>query len=186
MALNDEQKQEAKLLYEEGHTLLQIGNIFTNRGFPMTRSAIGGALKRLGVLGARLPNHLKSYNAETKARKEAEKKAAERPKIKFRKLSVVKPESGKRTVVLALPQKPPYKLEDTSSVMPEGITLMQLTSSSCRWPGDSPTGVGHVFCGKRAVEGMPYCAAHCEAAYRPIPSRGRPYVRKYDGPTYRG
>jgi GcrA cell cycle regulator len=45
-------------------------------------------------------------------------------------------------------------------------TLLQLTSSVCRWPFGEPSSPDFFFCGGGAVEGKPYCAGHCRMAYR--------------------
>lgn len=42
--------------------------------------------------------------------------------------------------------------------------LVDLSESSCRWPlGERE----FMFCNATAVEGHPYCVAHCRAAFRP-------------------
>lgn len=43
-----------------------------------------------------------------------------------------------------------------------GLTIMELTAHTCRWPThDDP----FLFCGALPVEGSPYCAAHTGIAY---------------------
>ncbi len=56
--------------------------------------------------------------------------------------------------------------------MDEGIPLLDLPDSGCRWPVDEDEMTrDHLFCGKprytRQGEemAMPYCLEHCEDAY---------------------
>ena len=49
----------------------------------------------------------------------------------------------------------------------EGLTIYQLGFGDCRWPLGEVTAEAAVFsyCGTAAVEGRPYCGAHCRKAY---------------------
>lgn len=44
-------------------------------------------------------------------------------------------------------------------------TLADLTSQTCRWPIGDPKEENFHFCGKPVIQGKPYCADHCAAAY---------------------
>ena len=46
-------------------------------------------------------------------------------------------------------------------------TLMELGSSTCRWPVGEPGAAGFLFCGAVSLEARPYCAAHDRIARRP-------------------
>ena len=43
--------------------------------------------------------------------------------------------------------------------------LMDLKTSTCRWPIGEPTDEDFHFCGKQTVMGKPYCPDHCQIAY---------------------
>ena len=49
-------------------------------------------------------------------------------------------------------------------------TILGLSSGpppkTCQWPLGHPGQDGFRFCGGKVVPGKPYCAAHCEVAYR--------------------
>jgi GcrA cell cycle regulator len=45
------------------------------------------------------------------------------------------------------------------------IRLEGLKAGMCSWPDGEPGTEGFRFCGEPAIEGRPYCAAHCERAY---------------------
>ena len=47
-----------------------------------------------------------------------------------------------------------------------GATLLNLTSTTCRWPQGHPGEPGFAFCGARTAAGQPYCAYHASVAYQ--------------------
>ncbi len=48
---------------------------------------------------------------------------------------------------------------------PRLVTLEDLTAGMCRWPFGDPGDEDFHFCGKKAVQGKPYCADHAAKAY---------------------
>jgi len=55
----------------------------------------------------------------------------------------------------------------------EGVTIMELRESTCRWPLGDPTTPEFRYCGGRAISGLPYCAHHSQLAYQPATERKR-------------
>ena len=47
---------------------------------------------------------------------------------------------------------------------PGGITIMDLTGSTCRWPV-SGTGADMMYCGNEVHKEKSYCVEHCRVAY---------------------
>lgn len=47
-----------------------------------------------------------------------------------------------------------------------GATLLNLTSTTCRWPQGHPGEPGFAFCGARTAPGQPYCPYHASIAYQ--------------------
>jgi GcrA cell cycle regulator len=45
-------------------------------------------------------------------------------------------------------------------------SLLELSSSTCRWPVGDPARPDFFFCGADPLEGKPYCAAHWTRAYQ--------------------
>ncbi len=45
------------------------------------------------------------------------------------------------------------------------ITLMDLTPTTCRFPVEYITGIGHTFCGSPIMPNNVYCKPHCDIAY---------------------
>jgi GcrA cell cycle regulator len=50
---------------------------------------------------------------------------------------------------------------------PNVVTLDRLSANMCSWPEGEPGTADFRFCGTPAVDGKPYCAAHCKIAYVP-------------------
>ena len=46
-----------------------------------------------------------------------------------------------------------------------GITIMQLTPYTCRWPLGDVGSADFAYCGGVSLEGCPYCAEHAKVAY---------------------
>jgi GcrA cell cycle regulator len=53
----------------------------------------------------------------------------------------------------------------------EGVSLLDLKASSCRWPLGDPAEEGFVFCGAKTAPGETYCKCHAEVAF---PARAKP------------
>lgn len=54
-----------------------------------------------------------------------------------------------------------------------GVKLLDLDSTTCRWPRGTPGEPGFEFCGGYAPDGRPYCRSHCALAYLTPQSRSR-------------
>jgi GcrA cell cycle regulator len=52
--------------------------------------------------------------------------------------------------------------------------LLELTERDCRWPGPG-AGLALWFCAAPAVDGQPYCGAHCAIAYGAAPRPKLPW-----------
>lgn len=69
---------------------------------------------------------------------------------------------AKRPAVEDAPEEP-IVTEDGYIAFP--TSLFDLKSHDCRWPHGDPKDDRFGFCGQPAVEGKPYCTAHCRRAY---------------------
>lgn len=47
-----------------------------------------------------------------------------------------------------------------------GISLLELTEKTCRYPYGDPQKSGFHFCGGNSLPGLPYCSHHAEIAYQ--------------------
>ena len=103
--------------------------------------------------------------APVKAVPAAKKSAEKAPQT----TEVAKPAKGLKkvprpTVILPKSRRDMF-IKKTSQHVHKGIPLTELKTNSCRWPLGDPTDPDFSFCGKEAVPGKPYCAAHCVEAY---------------------
>ena len=64
----------------------------------------------------------------------------------------------------AVRAKPAKMADEPLPVFENPKTLMELQFGDCRWPGDG-RGIDMLYCGAPALEGRPYCLAHCRIAY---------------------
>lgn len=66
--------------------------------------------------------------------------------------------------------EPAVEIDDAPGA---GVSLMQLTNSTCRWPIGAPGEDGFKFCGANADlnGGRPFCAWHTRIAYEPPAAR---------------
>jgi GcrA cell cycle regulator len=62
----------------------------------------------------------------------------------------------------------PAPVEPVPFVNGARITLLQLTSQTCKWPIGDPQQADFCFCGHQPRENSPYCDYHARAAYVPL------------------
>ena len=74
------------------------------------------------------------------------------------------PKAGKKPVLIPQSRRELFT-KKTSQVKHKGVPLVELKTTSCRWPLGDPNDPDFSFCGKEAVPGKPYCATHCLEAY---------------------
>ena len=138
MKWSDNDVSELKNLWlTKGKTMLEI-----SRHFGVSRSAISGRLRRLGLVGAE------------------RNKAALSPRQK-RKIGEIKP---MRSVAKIL--KEPASIVVTDDGGPVGI--MELRRHHCRFIEGDPRDSDKPYCGQRVKEeGSAYCPYHYAIVYRP-------------------
>lgn len=73
-------------------------------------------------------------------------------------VSIAKPSK----IALALPAGSHHEIPVPIS---RGLSLMQLTDKTCKFPYGDPKEPGFSFCGHAPEEGRPYCEAHARLAY---------------------
>jgi len=87
------------------------------------------------------------------------------------------------------PSLPSLKASAAKSVMPvlaepaprddDGrITLLKLTSETCRWPVGDPLAADFCFCGHAPRENSSYCEFHARVAYVPMQQRANSGLSK--------
>jgi GcrA cell cycle regulator len=63
--------------------------------------------------------------------------------------------------------------QDTMLPVSDRVTILELSSSMCRWPIGDPTNAEFRFCGCRAMGSLPYCQDHARVAFQPVADRRR-------------
>lgn len=154
-----ERIEKLKRLYDERYSFAEIAAAL---GGGITRNSAIGKAHRLGLVGnkakpkPKLPKPDKPPSAQcfsATVHKINAAKAAPAPKVR--------PE--------------PFVMQ-CAEVDPLGVSLMDLTDTTCRWPeGDQPP---FVFCGNLASG--PYCPAHARICYVPRqPRRSGPHPSEF-------
>lgn len=155
-------------LVAEGQSGGQIG-----RAIGKSRCAVLGKISRLEAAGQKIERRgaiLKQGSAPAKG-------VAARPQPSLHSVAVSGVALAKRgrpayskvfgpVVSVALPEPVPL-------VNGERVTLLKLTSKTCKWPIGDPQEKDFCFCGHKPREKSPYCEYHARAAYQPLQERRR-------------
>ncbi len=142
----DELKDYAAAKYGEG---MQFGQIALDMTYKFAKefnkNMIAGILRRKGVLGARRPDRTGPRSLYVKRGRVRKPRLEKIIRIKIRDLT---------------PRPAPVAVFQGDEIH---ISLMELTSKSCRWPyGVWET--GFTFCGHQKVDKSSYCAGHTKIA----------------------
>ena len=162
MSWTDERIEVLRKLWAEGMSASQIASSLGG----VTRNAVIGKIHRLGLSGrvkapqAR-PGRSRGATAAAPVAMAAPKPAAA-PRVMAAGALAVK--------VVEEPEM--ETAPEPAQVVPlsAGITMMDLSASSCRWPVGDPSAANFRYCGARAAPGDTYCRAHSEQAF---PSRNK-------------
>ncbi|QYX57820.1 GcrA cell cycle regulator [Roseovarius sp. SCSIO 43702] len=190
MSWNDERVEILKKMWGEGQSASQIAKELGG----VTRNAVIGKVHRLGLSnrnggGGSGAAAAPAAEAKSKPAKPAAKPAAKpkkpaqpAPEAKEEAASAPAPATRIKPIIPAgqpLPPQPsaneidPKALAKVSEIEKKAkkISLMELTSRTCKWPVGDPATEDFWFCGLPAQAGKPYCEAHVGVAFQPMSSR---------------
>jgi GcrA cell cycle regulator len=143
---------------------LAAGNTFSGgqiaRELGVTRSAVLGKLKRLGIsiakpMTCRDPRPRKRQ--APRPRHQASKAARDLAVIAARELQAI--EAALEAAVLLEPPATAIR------------SVFELRAGVCRYPFGDPRHPDFCFCGADAFQALPYCAGHARLSYRPAGAR---------------
>ena len=143
------------LLWADGKSASEISRELWDRlGFYASRNAIIGKVHRL-----RLPKRKTVLTPKAQARKGAgrARTALDKPRPR-----IIRPKPQPRLRAAPIPRRS-IPME---APKPMNLTIMQLTSRTCKWPvNDPPKGEAYLFCGEAKEPGKePYCPYHARLA----------------------
>jgi len=152
MNWTDERIETLRRLWAEGLSASQIATALGG----VSRNAVIGKIHRLGLSG-----RVKTGKARP-ARAGGGAVHAPRPVPSGSRVMAVG-----STVVKVVEREAPAPLREPAEVVPlhGGVTLLDLKTSSCRWPIGDPSDPAFRFCGTRIQPGETYCPCHAELAY---------------------
>jgi GcrA cell cycle regulator len=59
----------------------------------------------------------------------------------------------------------------------QGCGILELTHDRCKWVLNDPPRFGaFIFCGGKAIKGLPYCGVHAFKAFQPAAIQRRPFI----------
>jgi GcrA cell cycle regulator len=161
MSWNDERVEQLKKLWSEGLSASQIAG----RLGGVTRNAVIGKVHRLGLSGRATTSRMKSM----RPRRQQVAKRVQSNKPRFN-------QSGNPALrQLYQGDAEPYVPPVEELVIPEKERkfITTLLESDCRWPIGDPQHAEFHFCGKKKVNGLPYCEFHARRAFQPPQARRR-------------
>ncbi|MBS7703273.1 GcrA family cell cycle regulator [Chelatococcus asaccharovorans] len=155
----DGRREAALRLWDRGATFSEIGTILS-----VSRSAVAGFIDRCIKKGMTV-RRPKDCGQLFRGRKRSRRSPA--------------PSSSSKSAIV---QRRPAEFVNRISLVPEPepdrpVDLMGLRDRHCRYPLWSFQASPGLFCGQPRSGIRPYCAAHCEVAYRPAPAKGAPNGR---------
>jgi GcrA cell cycle regulator len=158
---NDERVDLLRKLWAQG---LSASQIAAQLGWVSRNSAIG-KVRRLGLAGrAKDTSRLKRERGSNlmagfdEARAKRVRKPRSAPSQPWRQ-----PPPELTQPASAVPAQP----VEASMAIPDEqkVTLMQLTSQTCRWPLWGADRREGLYCGAATVPGQPYCCGHCALSF---------------------
>lgn len=147
-----------KRLHEEG---LSASQIAAELGHGLSRNAVIGKLHRLGLTLGKAPATLSPEERADRDRKRSAVKARAGHLGAQRRIEALRRRAAEQAADEAAVEVRP----DAEIPEPQRCSLFDLRSDSCRWPIGDPGKPGFFFCGAIALDGQPYCPAHCARAF---------------------
>lgn len=126
-------------------------------GIIFTRNAIAGKVSRMKLEGHRQTSRNSERPIHHKPKKDNTHLARNTPRKKKHNDGIIQPPRVQQEVIIP--------------TQPLKVSLLELTSNTCRWPLGTPGDRDFCFCGLPPKDGLPYCPDHCQIAYQP-------YVRR--------
>jgi GcrA cell cycle regulator len=150
MMWTSEQDNQLRELHTTGMSFSDIGD-----AMGVTRNAAIGRAHRLYLPPKR------DKSAPRKPRNRSPNRSKAEPRISKRRMAMTFKDK------LACPDSQPVGTK----------SLLDLAPDECRWPfGDRP----YTFCGRKAVDELPYCAGHARIAYgRVVVVRARTRMSRF-------
>lgn len=200
MSWSDERVEVLKKLWGEGQSASQIakelGGVTRNavigkvHRLGLSNRTVAGKPAAAAAKPAAKKSAKPAAKTPPKAAAPKAKSAAPATKVKPAPEPEAEPEVAKPAQVITrirpiipadqpLPPQPslneidPKALAKVSEVEKQAkrLSLMELTSRTCKWPVGDPATEDFWFCGLAVQAGKPYCEAHVGVAFQPMSSR---------------
>ncbi|GLK68494.1 GcrA family cell cycle regulator [Hansschlegelia plantiphila] len=172
MQWTDERVELLKKRWADGLSASQIAAELGG----VTRNAVIGKVHRLGLSGRAkaAPTgvaRLRAKPAASAPRRQATSAPREPSYAVHGNVALAPAVSAPRPT--PAPRIVPIGLVETSQLVCERVTIMELRENMCRWPLGDPSQTDFRFCGGRCSPGDAYCGHHAAIAYQPAHDRRR-------------
>jgi GcrA cell cycle regulator len=168
MSWTDERVETLKQLWKDGLSASQIAA----RLGSVTRNAVIGKVHRLGLAG-------RATKTRVPTRRVRRVQATNNPMMQARRVPQKSRFQGSGNPALRelyAQSEPQHVVEELVIPMNERKYIQTLTESCCKWPIGDPQLADFHFCGKKKVNGLPYCEHHARRAFQPPQTRRRDYT----------
>ncbi|MFM2423436.1 MAG: hypothetical protein RL291_1966 [Pseudomonadota bacterium] len=165
MSWTDERVETLKQLWKDGLSASQIAA----RLGSVTRNAVIGKVHRLGLAG----RATKTRVTTRRVRRAQNPANPLNPMRRVPQKSRFQGPGNPALRELYAQSEPVHVIEELVIPMTERKYIATLTESCCRWPIGDPQLADFHFCGKKKVNGLPYCEHHSRRAFQPPQSRRR-------------
>jgi GcrA cell cycle regulator len=173
-------------LWREG---LSASHIAARIGEGVTRCAVLGRLHRLGLCRTSRPQapeqaaedaeaiaasrrlRAEGYSYETIAKHVSRSREWVRWRVRPK---VLRPKAAPSLAKLPSVEPVPDAPKPILSITSRRLSIMQLTSTTCRYPLGDPHDSDFSYCGNSCVPGLSYCDGHHRLCYRPYVPKAAP------------
>ncbi len=154
---------------------LSASQIAVELGGGVTRNAVIGKVHRLKLSGRVKPatSTARARNANKSTRRASTSKSStsstnattKRRNVGYAPVSIgataLKSEQDQESELLIGHAQE----QEVNIPISERMSLLELSEDNCKWPNGDPLRPDFHFCGRRSLDGKPYCEAHSQRAY---------------------
>ncbi|MCK1577854.1 GcrA family cell cycle regulator [Bradyrhizobium sp. 174] len=160
---SDDRIEQLKKLWEAG---LSASQIAAELGGGISRNAAIGKIHRLGLSG-----RAKGYPGPSKRQTKPPRPlpGPSRRVVALRKAIEEASNDTHASNLEAAAEFDPSVISVSDAEIPAErrvSSIIELEDHHCRWPVGEVGTPGFFFCGGNKLDGLPYCAGHCRAAYQ--------------------
>lgn len=170
---------DAQIEEVKGYHAQKLSYSFIGDKFGVTKGAIAGLIKRLGLATSEREMRLRRREKAEQQAVEREIKRQARERAHKPNWNIQRPKRQSHFNTDGIRDLPP-------EVSPIAVSFFELKDTHCRWPLGDPRDIAEMkFCGGLPLKDKPYCMKHCLCAYAPQESTTRKAAETKDKTHWR-